>query len=271
MLVSGIWILSAASECAAFSFQPPADRTGAPPGGMTCAACHTSNGNGSLDLAFGDGSLTYVPGETYPISVLLADAGQQRFGFSMTARVASSPTVDTGTWTAGDSSGVYDAGRHIGHRNAPFADDGFTFDLSWTAPSEDVGPIRFYVAGNAANGNGSNGSGDNIYTRQLTINPAAPDTPFWADSPADENGWRHSGEAYDELVGIGWIYDAEWPWIYTHAQGDGDWIYIFTEMSDRSIFWGYNADQGIYFQGHATVGWYYSLEPGMEGWIPFNF
>lgn len=265
-------VLSLTSEIHGFSFQPPAGRTGAPPGGMTCASCHTSTGNGSLSLTFGDGSLTYVPGETYPISVLLQDSGQSRFGYSMTARNGASPTVEEGTWTAGESSGVYDGGRHIGHMNAPFADDEFTFEMSWTAPQEDVGPIRFYVAGNAANGDRSNGSGDNVYTQQLTITPAAPDTPFWEDS-ALVDGWRYSGEGYSDLVGIGWIYDVEWPWIYTTSQsegGAGEWVYIFNDSGDRSEFWAYNYSQGFYFRGYATVGWYYSLEPGAEGWVPYR-
>jgi len=240
---------------------------------MTCAACHTGSGSGSLDLAFGDGSLTYLPGETYSLSVILQDTGQSRFGFSMSARDESSPTVDVGSWTAGDNSGVYDGGRHIGHSNAPFATDAFTFELSWTAPAEDVGSVRFYVAGNAANGNGSNGSGDNVYTQQLTISPAPSDTSFWIDSPT-ENGWRDSGAGYPDLVGIGWIYDMEWPWIYTHSQsntGSGEWIYIFTDRSDRSVFWAYNSVGNYYFQGFASVGWYYSLSQNAEGWAPFDF
>lgn len=273
-LYAAIPVLLAVTKASAFSFQPPADRTGAPPGNMSCAACHTSSGNGSLTLEFGDGNLTYLPGETYPLKVILEDIGQQRFGFSMTARESDAPTVDTGAWTAGNNSGVYDGGRHIGHRSAPFVDDRFTFEVMWTAPSEDVGPITFYAAGNAANGNGSNGSGDNIYTRQLTIAPGVPVQSFWLASPVDANGWRNTAEGYDDLRGIGWIFDAAWPWIFTFAhEGNegGDWIYIFTEISDRFGFWGYNFDQEYYFFGAATIGWYYSYDPGNEGWFEYNF
>lgn len=264
-------ILSA-SQVFAFSFQPPADRTGAPPGGMTCAACHTGSGSGNVNLSFGDGSLTYVPGETYSLEVMIQDTGQDRFGFSMVSRDENAPTVDVGTWTAGNDSGVYDSGRHIGHQSAPFASDSYTFTVSWTAPAGDPGPVRFYAVANAANGNRSSGPGDNIYTTQLLVEPAQPDLPFWSDSVIVD-GWRNSGEAYPGLVGIGWIHDAEWPWIYTfsHRGSDGDWIYVFTDTGDQSSFYGYNSDGGYYFWGNATVGWYYSFKQGEEGWYRYNF
>lgn len=265
--------LLGALQAGAFSFQPPTDRTGAPPGNMTCAQCHTSSGNGSLSLQFGDGELMYVPGQTYSLKVILEDIGQQRFGFSMTARETNAPTVDTGSWTAGNDSGVYDGGRHIGHMSAPFASDGFTFDVMWTAPPEDVGPITFYAAGNAANGNGSNGSGDNVYTRQLTIQPGMPTVSFWSESEPAANGWRNTGSGYEDLRGIGWIFDEAWPWFYTLAHPDtvdGAWIYVFTDLSDRFGFWGYNFTGDYYFFGSASFGWYYSYQSGDEGWKKYN-
>ena len=273
-LILVVPILLATPEALGFSFQPPAGRTGAPPGNMTCADCHTSSGNGSLTLEFGDGNLTYLPGETYPLKVILEDLGQQRFGFSMTSREGNAPTVDTGTWTAGSSTGVYDGGRHIGHQSAPFSDNGFTFEVMWTAPPEDVGPITFYAAGNAANGNGANGAGDNIYTQQLTVDPGAVPEPFWSASAVSADGWRNTGEGYDDLRGIGWINDATWPWFFTFAHPDtegGDWIFVFTDISDRFGFWGYNFTGGYYFFGAATIGWYYSYETGAEGWGEYNF
>ena len=38
-----------------------------------------------------------------------------------------------------------------------------TWQVRWTAPSTDIGTVRFWFAGNAANGNGDN-QGDYIYT-----------------------------------------------------------------------------------------------------------
>ena len=41
-----------------------------------------------------------------------------------------------------------------------------TWQLKWTAPTSDVGSVRFYVAGNAANNDGTN-QNDYIYTNSL--------------------------------------------------------------------------------------------------------
>lgn len=266
-----LFALSLTKPLAAFSGQAPAGYTGAPPGGLTCAACHTGSGSGRLNLDFGDGTLRYVPGETYSLSLLIEDSGQSRFGFSMTSRQDSAANVSAGSWTAGTNSAVYDGGKHIGHSGAPFVNDRHTFEVMWTAPPQDVGSITFYAVGNAANGNFSNGPGDNIYTRQLTIRPAEAPVSFWSASVL-VNGWRNSGEAYPELIGIGWIFDAAWPWVFTyaHAGDGGDWIYIFTELGDRNAFWGYNFSKGYYFRGDATIGWYFSYENGNEGWFKYE-
>jgi len=254
-----------------FSAQPPAGYTGAPPDNMTCAQCHTSQGSGSLTLQFGEGTFNYVPGQTYDLEVLIQDTGQQRFGFSMTARLEDQPSVATGSWTAGERNTVYDAGNHIGHSNAPFGEGSQAFRMMWTAPAENVGDIVFYAAANAANGNFSNGPGDNVYTARMVVSPAPRNRSFWAQSII-ENGWRNTGEGYPDLPGIGWIYDAGWPWILTYAHaGDGaDWVYVFPELGDQRRFWGYNYTKGYYFRGYADFGWYYSLEPGNEGWHAYE-
>ncbi|HIL26221.1 MAG TPA: T9SS type A sorting domain-containing protein [Nitrospinaceae bacterium] len=43
-----------------------------------------------------------------------------------------------------------------------------SWQFEWVAPSLGVGPVTFYVAGNASNG-GNNNSGDKIYTSNTTI------------------------------------------------------------------------------------------------------
>ena len=62
--------------------------------------------------------------------------------------------------------------------------------------------------------------------------------PVWSDYeyPHDEEGWR--------AVGLGWIYDAFYPWIYHHP-GSG-WMYVAPES-------------GLYSQYHYI--------PESEGWI----
>jgi hypothetical protein len=278
---SNTWLLTivtaflgtlAATDASAFSGQAPAGYTGAPPDSQTCSNCHFGAGTEVMEIVFDNGRTTYEPGVTYPMSIVLEDTGQERFGYSMTSRLQSSLNTSTGTWTAGMSSAVTDNGRHIGHMNAPFASNTYTFQMSWTAPVEEVGDIRFYAVGNAANGNFGRGQGDNIYTRQLVITPALPFTTFWPLSLVEE-GWRDTTDGYPDMTGIGWIYDLDWPWYYTFQQTgfpDPDWILVYPDDGTIDGFWGYNATRGYFFYAFPSVGWYYSFEPGLEGWYMYD-
>ena len=133
---------------------------------------------------------TYTPGETVPVTVTVTDpdASQVVRGFQITAQ------APLGCFQAGefaqaegdmgvlirDDSGVRrprpicpDAVIQYPTHNAPkpTADGSATFELNWTAPDVNVGPILFAAAGNAANGNFSN-QGDRIYLVQERVVPA---------------------------------------------------------------------------------------------------
>jgi uncharacterized protein (TIGR03437 family) len=48
-----------------------------------------------------------------------------------------------------------------------------TFEFDWTPPATNVGDIKVYIAGNAANGNNQDDSGDHIYTATYTLTAAS--------------------------------------------------------------------------------------------------
>ena len=60
-------------------------------------------------------------------------------------------------------------------------DGAASFELNWTAPDVNVGPILFAAAGNAANGNFNN-QGDRIYLVQERVVPGTPVAPTNAAS-----------------------------------------------------------------------------------------
>ncbi len=144
------------------------------PGGGSCGSsyCHSVNantGSGTLDVTFSGANNEYVPGNTYTLTVKVNDL-VERYGFQaaiVNANNQSSGTlivsdmVNTTTTTEGGNS-------FIGHKNAGGVNE-WSFD--WTAPASDEGPLKLYVAGNAANGN-NQPTGDKIYTTQLPLNPA---------------------------------------------------------------------------------------------------
>ncbi|MCS7024584.1 MAG: hypothetical protein NZV14_07265 [Bryobacteraceae bacterium] len=178
----------------AYAGGPDPRHTGAP-GDQTCArsGCHAGTLNppgGSVTIS-ASGGTSYVPGQRQRITVTINDAAQQVFGFQATARLESNLTGgQAGTFTPIDNrtAVLCDDGRvrpaagcgaqfpveFIQHTGVNLAQNTFSFD--WTPPATNVGNVRLYVAGNAANGNNT-ASGDRIYTTSLTLTPAAAGGP----------------------------------------------------------------------------------------------
>jgi hypothetical protein len=181
-------IASTAGLLLAFSGGPPLGVTGdfAQP---NCTDCHSGN---SLNAAGGTFTISgvpaeYAPGNTYPITVTIAKAGQSRWGFELATRVVTSGQ-QAGTLTATNttntqvrSSGGIQYISHTGPGTQAGSAQG-TWTFNWTAPATAVGGIRFGAAGNAANNNLSN-SGDFIYTTTVTINPVSAAEPITALFP----------------------------------------------------------------------------------------
>jgi len=153
----------------AYSTGPPAARTGAP-GETTCAECHgnLNTGSGSVTVT---GPASYNPGDTLTLAIVVAQAGQQRWGFEITALDDGNQAI--GLFLVTDPSrtqAVVDGvtlRQYVEHTSG--GTNAGTFNVSpgwttkWVSPSAPHGPVAFYVAGNAANNNASS-SGDFIYT-----------------------------------------------------------------------------------------------------------
>jgi uncharacterized protein (TIGR03437 family) len=157
----------------------PIKRTGAAvDGGATCLQCHNqfappvNQGGGRVLVSVN----AYAPGTTYSLNVQVMDPSAIRWGFQLTARVASDETRQAGTFTASDTIGVLcdpvgeapcnGALEFATHRETSTGGGvrGMrTFVVQWTAPSRDVGPVIFYAAGLAADGEGLM-SGSRTYT-----------------------------------------------------------------------------------------------------------
>ncbi len=186
-----LWSLLFSFPVAARSFGPALRLTGAPGDNpLACTQCHNSfplnSGKGSVRVVFpGD---SYRPGMTYRMRVEIRDPDQRRWGFQLTARLASDPA----NAQAGDLVPPGDLARAVcgnGAAKPCTANNpiqlimhtvagtrtgitgGADFEFDWTAPPAGSGAVSFYVAGNAANGDGTN-QGDFIYTSSLTVSEA---------------------------------------------------------------------------------------------------
>ena len=143
--------------------------------GFSCASssCHgtpTNPGNGSVSLAIDGMPSSFVPGETYSMTLRIEhDANNvvstSGGGFQIVAVDAQAGNNTMyGTFTEGTGQLKLGNGRltHNSRRPINTTDNSVEWDFDWTAPAAATAPVRFYYAGNAVNGaNGS--SGDQVY------------------------------------------------------------------------------------------------------------
>lgn len=123
---------------------------------------------------------TYMPGQTYTISIGVFNPITTKFGFEVTA-IKNSDSLAVGNFGITDAPRTqilsYNVGTNlrysITHTSAgtPAISSGYNqWDFIWTAPATNVGLITFYYGTNCTNNNGAK-TGDQIYTSKFTIKP----------------------------------------------------------------------------------------------------
>lgn len=188
---------SLATGGARYASGPQPSHTGAPPAGAhpaetNCTLCHNpAPGVPNLNVPGGaieilDLPEMYAPGVTYRLRVRLAsdrtvaDAGR-RWGFQLTA-VSAFDGAGAGAFTVrgsgigmpgdtlqvvgGDPQGDWPTRRYVEHAWDGVQDGAagpVEWSFDWTAPPVGLGTVRFFAAGNAANGS-YEPAGDWIYT-----------------------------------------------------------------------------------------------------------
>jgi uncharacterized protein (TIGR03437 family) len=119
------------------------------------------------------------------LTIQIVDSVARRYGFELPARLVSNlsngqagslASVDGNTQILCDNGRAAPCSRASAVQFATHTLTGYraassSYKVEWTPPSADVGNVRLYVAGNAANGNGNN-SGDHIYTASIELSPA---------------------------------------------------------------------------------------------------
>jgi len=150
-------------------------------GEYTCRECHDTY---PLNLTGGTITVTGIPtqyalGDTYRLTVQVSRSGSSRWGFQVTSRIATGvdegrqagvfTSIDTKTQAYQWSSGYYLGAQVIEQTTlgslAGQTEGVWSFD--WTAPTSDVGEIRFSAVGLAAN-NDASWTGDYVYSTTIT-------------------------------------------------------------------------------------------------------
>ena len=157
---------------------------------QSCNSCHSSFELNQGRTMGGVFHLTgvpkiYSPGMTYPISVIIGQPSQSRWGFELSTRFSASGQqagelvpVDATTQLK-ESNGVQYVAHTAEGTGAGVTDGPFEFHFNWTAPQQSAGPVMFNASGNAAAGTNSN-DGDYIYTAGAYSGAAAVEAPLVA-------------------------------------------------------------------------------------------
>lgn len=214
----------------------PSAKTGAP-GENNCTQCHAgSSQSGATENTFvllsGFTPVTsYIPGQTYNVSVSMASAPAKK-GFQATA--LSSSDVMAGTFTGqgvGGTSVSSLAGRqYANHTSASNTSTNMAWVWTWTAPATNVGDVTFYVATNAANNNTAN-TGDVIYLSQHIVGSTAS---------IDEN------ESVKSNFVAGYNAETNAVKIDFTSLNAGEMFFNLVDMNGRSVF--------TYEMGNAQIG-----------------
>lgn len=176
------------------------------------ARCHLTNtpvngGGGSVTISFPNGP-SYQPGVKQRLTVTVVDSAARIYGFQMTARSASDLAgTPAGTFTPIDRSqrvlcaaaDLSDQGTErtgatcpasmplefIEHTE-PYSSN--VFNVDWTPPSSNIGPVGVYISVNGAPGDSGFPVG-HIYTVGYTLQPpAGPPSITSIRTPTDFGG-----------------------------------------------------------------------------------
>jgi len=161
---------------------PPPGRNGSTAsGGATCGDCHgDATGPGSVEIL--GVPAAYASGIVYDLTVRVQDDDQFGAGFQLSAEdpsgkpIGSFMTVDATTQLNG--GWINHTGTGVSTSTADWSALGNAaeFALRWQAPDADVGPVRFWVVGNAVDNNGAF-TGDVVYLSDETIDAAPENVP----------------------------------------------------------------------------------------------
>lgn len=203
---------SASGPSPSFTNAPYIENCPTCPRENNCTACHTgaapNSGPGSVTIA--GLPANYRPNQQIPLTVTTSDPNGVIYGFQLVAIRANGENAGTFTFPAAEPqplqviSGFVNGNerRYLEHTISGVTPTQFgskAWSFTWTAPSERVGKISFYAAGNGANSDGST-SGDNIYLSSDATLSGTAIANFDADTRSDISVYRPSNGTWYGLL-----------------------------------------------------------------------
>ena len=183
-LLAGFFALALPFNASASSLEVPPAHTGGF-GQPDCTACHFENDvhEAGTNLSLEGLPAAYQPGQTYDLTIRLADPALRVGGFLLSARAA-------GTMHCGSPAGALEPVdgrtekvlhglppveylRSVDSTLEPHSAPTAIWRLKWTAPDYGNAYVVFHLTANAGNGDGSP-LGDQIYALEIILPPKLP-------------------------------------------------------------------------------------------------
>jgi hypothetical protein len=147
------------------------------PGDPDCSACHLGGlQDGANQHVFsvaqnGTSVGSYIPGQTYDVTLELT-TGNVLEGFQATVLDLTNDEMAGTFSTSNNGTNVIqpsgNSRQYVNHTTNSNTEGNPNWEWQWTAPATDIGPVRFYVASNIADGDW-NPEDDLIFTSQYTF------------------------------------------------------------------------------------------------------
>ena len=233
-----------------------------------CTACHSGSqpntGPGAVTIS--GLPANYLPGQQIPLTVTVSDDSAVIYGFQLTAIDRNGQNTGTISVPAADPQPLQVISGFVGGNERRYVEhtvSGVTptqfgsksWNFMWTAPSERIGKIGFYAAGNGANSDGGS-SGDNIYLSSYATLSGTAISNFDSDTRSDISVFRPSNGTWYALTTS--------PANFTVTQ--------FGEPGDKPVPGDYDGDgktdQTVFRPSNAT--WYIKKSTGSFTVIPFG-
>jgi len=133
-------------------------------------------------------------------------------------------------------------------------DEDFTTTVSFEIPDVDYSEgLNLFIGVKAAPG--SEGS-VTLFFDNFRVADAPPPPSIFADYPG-EFGWKNT--SFIPPSGLGWIYDAEYPYVWSHDAGN--WLYIDPTNASPVSFYAWH---------YGNVGWIWSSSDWNGYYWDFN-